>query len=199
MKIRYAAICLVLFGVLGCPSVARADQEALPQSYAQTTANGKYVFVMRAPLGLLDGLVKNITLKLKTPHSQSGLYAKDNARVPLWTVDWYSSKVYVSSNGKNVVRMGPWPRSWEQKLSAEEGALKQLAVAFYENGTLLKGYAIKDIIKNPDALPRTVSHFEWAKDVTFDDGKSELRIATHDGQELVFDITSGDRIKKDST
>lgn len=196
MKVRYIISILLLFSILCCCKAVKADEEALPSSYTQVTADGKYIFVMHAPANILAGFEagKNMALRLKYP--KSGLYKNDGSKEPLWTVDWYSSEVYLSLNGKHLIRMGPWPRSWKNKLSTEEKALQQPAVGFYENGKLLKGYSIRDLIKNPDILPRSVSHFQWAKDILFDDSKGELKIATYDNQQLVFDTKSGSIVSK---
>jgi hypothetical protein len=196
MKTMYAAVFLIQCGIIIYPTFVRADEEAIPVSYTKTTADGKYIFVMHAPINILGGVEAGKAAALKMKYPKSGLYKNDHSNIPLWTVDWYSFEVYISANGKDLIRMGPWPRSWEKKLSAEEGALKQPAVAFYENGKLLKGYSIKDLIRSPDMLPRSVSHFRWAKDVLFDDRKDELKIITHDGQELLFDIKSGNITQK---
>ncbi len=97
--------------------------------------------------------------------------------------------------------MGPWARKSDD-----------LAVAFYADGKLQREYKINQLVSDPLSLPHSVSHFEWRKNVSFDDVKKHLsvtiladskteyvnnrpretRIA---GETFVFDITTGQMIK----
>lgn len=117
----------------------------------------------------------------------SGLYLNDGSVTPLWTVKWYAFNTIPHIEGKYLVRMGPWASN-----------VNQLAVAFYENGKLIKEYMIKDLVGNSDKLARTVSHFFWRKDVNMNQESKKLRIKTLTDETYIFDIQTGDIIDKES-
>ena len=189
MKRQLAIIFgLILFTVSFSVS-SKADEEAPPEDLKAVSPGGKYILVMLDP-ERLHWTTGDKTLRRYYP--QSGLYKNDKSKEPLWTIDWHSSEVYLSSDGKHVARIGPWPRLWDIEDLKEGGpALKQPAIAFYSEGKLLKGYSIGDLIKDPFKLPQSVSHFQWKKDIRFDDSKGRLKAVTFDGQELIFDMITG--------
>ncbi len=156
----------------------------MPNSYQDIVGNDQYVFVM---------LVENSESLISSSGEQypsSGLYRNDGSNNPLWTVDWFAFTVYVSSDGQHIARMGPWPSLKGKR----EPDVQELAVAFYENGELLKRYIISDLISKPKSLPSSVSHFEWKKDVSFDDTLERLTIITTEENKYVFDIKSGEMV-----
>ena len=179
--------------------VARADQEASPRDYLQLSANKKYVLVMLAPIG--EGFLEKLLNSggqdraIRKKYSSSGVYPNDGNTAPLWTFKVYSFKTFVSANGKYAVFMGPWPRLRNDKDMKPGGeALKQPAVAFVKEGTLIKNYDIKDIVHDPGKLPKSVSHFQWAKKISFDEETARLSIETFDDQNLLFDALTGEKI-----
>jgi hypothetical protein len=174
--------------------IAFADEPLTPHSYKKMVSAEKYIFVMLRDRTYLSGkALEKEELEMIYPHS--GLYLNDGSTVPLWTIDWYAfpSEVYLSSDGGYLVRMGPWP----SLKGAREVNLEQLAVAFYEKGKLLQQYYILELVRNPEALPCSISHFEWCKEVSFDDKTGQFTIITLDNQKYVFDISSGEIIKGD--
>jgi len=161
-----------------------ADKPAEPRSYTEVTQDSKYIFVMHAPTNIFGGYEAGKGIALKAKYKKSGLYENNGSKQPLWTVDWYASGVYVSSDGVHLIRMGHWPAGFA--MNKED--LKQLAVAFYNKGNLIKEYLIADLIKEPDKLQQTISHFMWRKNVFYDDTVGQLRVETHDDQNIVFDL-----------
>ncbi len=72
-----------------------------------------------------------------------------------WTVhDWYAFNVYLSVDGQYLVRLGNWPRG-------QAPAAGDLAVAFYQNGVLLKKYSTLDLVKDVKAVHPSVSHYQF--------------------------------------
>ena len=161
-----------------------ADQPPRANSYQNVVGNGQYIFVM-----LVEYLEPLISSSGKQ-YPSSGLYMNDGSNSPIWTVDWFAFTVYVSSDGQHLARMGPWPGLKKGR----EPDVQELAVAFYENGRLLKRYSIADLIDDPKNLRQSVSHFQWEKDVSFDDTLSELTIITTEDNKYVFDVKSGKMI-----
>lgn len=176
-------ICSLSF-LIFANNVAFADKPRMPYSYQNVVGNVQYVFVMLAEYS--EPLISSAGKQ----YSSSGLYKNDGSNIPIWTVDWYAFTVYVSSDGEHLVRMGPWP-------SLKDGRrpdIQELAVAFYKNGKLLKRYPISDLINNPSNLPQSVSHFQWEKEVSFDDTLNELTIITTEDNKYVFDVKFGEII-----
>lgn len=167
--------------LLAFSAPAIADTPAPPRDYAKETEDGQYVFVMLAPP---EKWVSK-DQELRKTYRTSGLYRNDGSTTPLWAVYWYSFSVYPSSDGKHIVRMGPWASS-----------VDQLALAFYENGKELKSYLIRDLIKDETRLKHTVSHFFWQKESRFNDKESTMLIKTHDGQTYLFSVKTGEILQR---
>ncbi len=189
-----AAIILIAFLAalsIGTGTPARADSEAPPSDYTKVTENGRYIFVMLAPdrLDVLGGPTRPQSSfgksEIQKTYKQSGLYNNDGSNEPLWTVSWYSFSVYPSSDGKHVVKMGPWAQS-----------TSDLAIAFYENGKELKRYIISDLVKNQLKLKHTVSHFFWKTGLQYNDKEGTVFIETIDGLAYTFSVKTGDIIGK---
>lgn len=189
-------LVVMLAVVFLCPRSASADSEAPPEDYKVLSPNNEYVLVLLVPDRDRDWYTEDKTLRKHYP--TSGLYRNDGSNESLWTMDWHSYEAYLSSDGKHAVRMGPWPRLWNDKdIELDGPALKQLAIAFYEEGRLLKEYTIGDLIKDPKKLPpHTISHFQWKKDIQFDDKENRIKLMTFDGQQFVLDITTGEMIRE---
>lgn len=163
------------FIVLSIPVFA--DSPAPPRDYKKVTENNEYVFVMLAP----DEWVKHQDSATKAIYKQSGLYRNDGSTTPLWVVYWYAFEVYPSSDGKHLVRMGPWASSVEQ-----------LALSFHRNGEEIRSYRIRDLIRDETKLSRTVSHFFWRSELRYDDKKGSVFLKTKDNQTYWFSVNSGE-------
>lgn len=109
----------------------------------------------------------------------SGLYPANDSVIPIWSVDWYERKVFLSRDGRYLVRMGLEPETRHD-----------LAVAFYDRGKLLHAYSINDLIRNPDDITRS-ARFGWASDVYLDHEKGIFYGATPWNIVYEFDITTG--------
>jgi len=116
------------------------------------------------------------------------------------TEGWYSFQVFVSQDGRHLVRMGPWS-------VGSEPTKEDLAVAFYKDGKLLKQYSTADLVKDKSKVIPTASHYFWQAPSPVDDELSEserLRLRLHldytnsfelhtiDGWTYSFDVTTGE-------
>ncbi len=180
----FGTICLILLVILsmGIAAPVAADSEMPPTDYTKETENGTYIFVMLAPDGPYRSSKKP---DIRKGYKYSGLYNNDGSREPLWKVYWYSFTVYPNSDGRHVVRMGPWAQS-----------TSDLAIAFYEDGKELKQYAISDLVKDPNKLKHTVSHFFWRTDLTYNEKEATVFLKTVDGISYTFSIKTGEIIEK---
>lgn len=171
MKCLAKALLLMCFALLES-TILLADSPALLKDYIETSENGQYEFRMYVP-----------SHRSRKPRSeQSGLYLVESAdSKPLWSVDdWYSANVIPHSNGRNLLRFGPW---------ASETS--DLAVAFYADGKELKKYLIHDLVKDDSKLSYSASHFSWQSENRYDESTNTLTIATLDRIEYVFSLLSG--------
>ncbi len=65
-------------------------------------------------------------------------------------------------------------------------------MAFYIDGQLLSKYAVADLVRNPAALPQSVSHYSWQKEsAQFDPAANRLTLVTYEEQTYTFDLTTG--------
>jgi hypothetical protein len=165
----------------------RADSLALPTTYTQVTKNGQFLFVM---LGAF------YPEKLRDKYPGSGLYKNDGSTTPLWRVDWFAYAVYVSSDGKHMARHGDWPSLGDQG--------RTRAVTFYRDGTEIKTYRVNELVPDPGAMPRSVSHYQWHRPWVFDGERNRLTITTLEakgspGRTYVFDLSTGEIVGDAST
>lgn len=121
---------------------------------------------------------------IRKKYQISGLY-RDDAPGPLWTVDWYSYKVFISSDGKNLVRIGPWASNTSDE-----------AFSFFNNGQLVKTYQVGEIIRYDSALPHSVSHFQWEKQFELNDSKRTFEVTTLEDGRFTFNLLNGEIISQ---
>ena len=96
-------------------------------------------------------------------------------------MQWYAHQVYVSDDGRYLVRMGPWA-AW----------LGELAVAFYENGRLLKAYVIAELFSDISDLSPPVSGYILLNlESSYDPSSNRLTIETTSNDIHTFDVTTG--------
>ena len=168
--------------------------DGVTKDYSFATEGGKYLFVMLIPNQQENGAgeASGLDLKIRETYDHSGLYLNDGSTSPLWTVDWYATEVYVSSDSQYCVRIGPWPTYETDRDFEKDGrALGQLAVAFYRGGKKVRDYDISQLIHDPKKLPRGRSHFQWRERIWLDESALQLNVITHDEQKIVFDLKTG--------
>lgn len=119
--------------------------------------------------------------------------APNGALTELWRVSgWYMSYGYLSDSGEYLVRFGPWAK--DQKSHSD------LAIAFCKNGKLTKKYRVNELIKNPDALEYSISHYDWlASRQTEPNGiqGNEFELTLIDKSVYYFDLNNGEITETD--
>jgi hypothetical protein len=192
IKGRFTTVLILTIGILlqfhVVNSQPLADKPAPEFDYVQEVTEGKFVFVM---LSIQDdpsaygqgGAVQDEDIRQQYP--QSGLYRNDGSFTAIWTVDWYAFEVEISSDGRYLVRWGPWPFQEEYD---------ELAVAFYKDGMEIGRYAVRELVADPETLPASISHYMWAKERSFDATTNSLHIKTYNGEQYDFDITTGRKL-----
>lgn len=186
---RSARLRLALLAILFSAGYGYGDSVAWPSSYSTVSANGKYVFVMLAPVqSEKDGIAlrpegQKGLQGLRAKYHVSGLYRNDGSTTPLWTVDWYAYSVLVASDGIHLVREGPWA----------ENSLTE-AFSFFEYGRQIRASRVRDLVDTTLTLPHTVSHFRWEKSMRIDDSSRTLLVTTLNRDRYTFDMTTGSLI-----
>jgi len=174
---RVIKLFAVIFVLFVLPVQALADSPAPPKDYKLETENNEYVFVMLAT----PEWAKYQHSGIREVYPRSGLYRNDGSTTPLWEVYWYSFEVYPSSDGRHLVRMGPWASS-----------TGQLALSFHRDGKEIKSYMIKDLVRDEKKLDYAVSHFFWKSELRYDDEKGLLFLKTKDDQTYLFSVKTGE-------
>lgn len=171
-----------------------ADSVATPCSYKVDSGNKEYFAVILAlPEATKYECIsqgpekKNEALELRRRFPMSGVYASSSQN-PLWQFDWYSHEVLLANDGRHLIRKGPWASKETDE-----------AVSFFVDGRTIKSYAVQDLIKNMDVLPRSVSHFRWSNGFSLNDFEKSLTVLTLDGQKILFSIETGERISTKSS
>ncbi|MBT8099920.1 MAG: hypothetical protein KJO82_09225, partial [Gammaproteobacteria bacterium] len=135
-------VALVLFvsGVL-------ADSPAPERRYMVTSPNEKYQFTMHPTDSSGSSTTGPYGVAVETPPDSEPV----NGTEVLWRVDgWYSFGTFISDDGRGLVRLGPW---------ASKPLNEELAIAFYRDGEEVRRYFVAELIDDPDAVQRSVSHY----------------------------------------
>lgn len=162
-----------------------------PRSYSVLSSDGKYLFVMlglKAPdeegARISDKALKETRL-LQAKYPASGLYLNDGSTSPLWllesaSVRSYGYRVFVSSDGHHLAKTGWWTNATTDE-----------AVTFYKDGKILASYSVRDVATASWFLPGGHGHYDWDREITFDDDRKTLTVVTNHYDKLVIDMTTG--------
>lgn len=163
----------------------RADQVSPPSAWVVTSPFGDHLFKMVPAEGRFVGDKYVIT---KEAFGVAYEVDRKGDFVERWrTKGWFAQCGWLSEDGRYFVRKGPWASDYDGRTD--------LAVAFYDRGKLLKEYRVKDLIKNPEALVQTASHYFWSPEVqTAPDGlaSKSFHLVMADKTTYQFNIATGE-------
>ena len=175
---RWNFLFWVIILTTGFTTYPKADDEAGPYAYVVTAQWGRYYFKMspdpKDPYDHEKGVGVAYSVSPKGVDQE------------LWkTEGWYAFQTYLSSDGRHLIRLGNWPRG-------HAPSKDHLAVAFYEDGKLLKAHSTLDLIRNLSKVRPSVSHYQYYK-VTpnFKPNPQDFSLITVDDIEYTFDIKTG--------
>lgn len=180
MNLRHLGALLGGLLTLGFATPALADREACPTPYVKANERGSIYFKMSPdPAAPCD----------RTKGSGAAYQVAVGADQLLWKTEgsWYAQTTFLSEDGRYLIRIGNWPRG--RKPSKDH-----LAIAFYDNGKLLKRYSTLELIKDPSQVETSVSHYAFYHDppgFTAPHAKTFL-LTTIDGIAYTFNITTGE-------
>lgn len=173
------------------PHQLLADSPAMPIPYVEPSEYGSFYFAMIPEKGTFE----NGAYKIETP-AFGVMYQllEDGNSAEIWrTEGWYAFRVYLSSNGEYLVRMGNWA-------SGKEPSKEDLAVAFYHKGSLLRKYSTSDLIKRKRSVQRTVSHYFWqSNDQEYPrmEYQKKFLLKTIENRVYKFDTTTGEVVEQE--
>jgi hypothetical protein len=167
-----------LFGCIALSAPACfADLVAPPVPYVVSSSDGSHYFKMVPDK-------KDVWDKAK---AKGMLYEVRSGKdkVVYRVSGWYSYQVFISNDGKYLIRMGDWPSGIPKA--------GDLAVAFYVDGQQKKIYNTMDLLKDPGKAPRSISHYRWLENVDASYMLSEMfSVVTVEKVEITFDIKTGE-------
>jgi hypothetical protein len=186
-KLFFVSVFSILYFASFLPVFA--DTVAPPCTYKTYSEDKKYVFVMIVPDEKVECMSKDNEAKIEAKKIRnqfltSGLYNNQSAK-PLWTVYWYSYKIYLSSDGKHLVRTGGWASQETDE-----------AFSFFNEGKLIKTYRVNELISYVSALPHSASHFQWEKETKLNDKENMLEVTTLEGGKFSFNLENGEIINQ---
>jgi hypothetical protein len=167
--------------LLAC-SATHADQETAPRPRVFASDEGAIVFAMLPPL--LDD--KTGRAKREGHGIAYRMDAKGAFQMLYRTEGWYADEIFLSRDGRYLVRMGPWARG-------RAPAKDHLAVAFYRDGKLLKQYSTAELVKDASKVRASVSHYFWRADEAEGSEAGGAPKLWHG--DLLFTLTTIDRIE----
>lgn len=175
MNILKKLFTIFIFFIIS-QKICFADKEAPNKNYAVKSPNGKY----------------EIQMLPSEAYGFSGegtaFHIVNNTKEIIWKIDWFSKRVFLSDDGKHLIRFGPW--------ASDIVNFSDLAIAFYEDGKLLKEYKVNELVKNPGTLQYSVSHYKWRYEdpslrFGFSEDNKTYTIITKDNLAYVFDVKTG--------
>lgn len=180
----FSGLLIFSIGLFFIPSVTQADEPQYPHDYTKRVGR-ELVFVMLSPIPANSTMASyGYDEKIRSQYTQSGLYKNDGSSIELlWNIDWYAYDVCLSSDGEYLIRWGDWPF---------DSDYETLAIAFYNRNQEIKAYVVKDLVRKPEKLPHSVSHYRWLKDHAFNDETRTLLVETLHDEKHIFDVTTGE-------
>ncbi len=188
MILQFRVILLLSFAI---PKLALADSVQTPIPRISTAREFPFIFVMVPEVRDESGKIRS------EARGTAYMVTPDGTFQQQWTVSgWFAWETYLSEDGRYLIRKGLWP----------EGAApskNDLAVAFYDNGKLIRSYSTADLIKDPKAVRVSVSHYDWELP---EDSDRQIRVyieatfalKTIEGVKYTFDVRTGNILKKES-
>lgn len=183
---RFAALFLMLV------HTALADSPADPRPQVTPSNSGSCFFSILPPhYKDVGGPMLKVT---RQPFGAAYELRDDGTLTKLWSVKgWYAFRVFLSDDGRYLVRMGDWPMG-------DKPSKDDLAVAFYDRGKLLKQYSTADLVKDHTKVRASVSHYRWLyipkpeetdEILSYDNYEQKFHLKTIDGIRYIFDARTG--------
>lgn len=180
-------VCLALSG-----AQLRAYEPPPYVNVSQSSANGQWLVVVLTQSDRSDAIGQK--------YPQSGVYRNDGSTEPLWTFNWYSPFVWISDDGKTVVRIHASDRLEITSQSDLAQLRRRLAnfpaVTFYINGQEGLTWFVGDLfsVSSVNLSPKQ-PYYGWYRTHSVDDTNNHLSFLTTWDTSAVIDLKSGAILK----
>lgn len=178
-----AVLTFLLVALTGQTAMAHLGSKA---SWRRESADRRYVLVMVSPLPA-DEEARDPSdngdeiRRIRAVYTQSGLYRNDGSKTPLWTITFFSEppKVDIAPDGQHFVI----------------GGYDSLFVSFYSNGNRLAWHDDNELV--PAMLLKRIltGRFPSYQSSHFDAQQMTYTLMSNQGEEFVFDVTTGKLIR----
>jgi hypothetical protein len=139
------------------------------------------IFYMTPRWLMPDQLVDEERMQIK-----SGLYYNETPLVNIYNINeyFYEGTVSFSSDGIYFVNVvGVVPGSFDN--------LSGVALSFYANGSLIKSYQVRNLLKDRNKADFSSEGVHWLEKRSFDQQTNILTVITRDERIFTFDIETG--------
>lgn len=110
-------------------------------------------------------------------------------RTDLWRVPILPDRVEISDDGQVLVELYPGLNLLALDASADTPVL-----VFHRQGRAAVTIRLNQVVAQPEALPQTVSHRQWARAYGFD-GRGRYVLETAEGRHFLFDPKTGQPVE----
>jgi len=188
---RHALIVIALF--FRSAISVMSDSELVPEPVVVSSAFGGPCYFEMLPKNTGSGTSPSLEAGLGTAYRLNA----DGSRTVLYrTHGWFSGRLFITRDGRGLVRIGPWP-------TGPVPTSNHLALAFYRDGTEVRRYSTVDLLRDQAKVRRTVTHYFWLATPSAPGGGEErsiwldrhdrLHVVMADGGRHTFDVQSGER------
>jgi len=161
------------FGVMPSAAVHADEVPSVPPptSFEARSPNGKCV-------AYVDASASRIT----------GARLDDGGRREIWVIPEHQQAIRLADDCQSAMALYPGHFA----LMEQDHQPSTVVLSFFRSGKPVGHVRLGEVYSNIDTLPRSVSHWRWAKAAGWEDGKWLIR--TVDDREILFDPASGQRI-----
>lgn len=147
---KYSSV-IPLLSFLVIQTTVIADLPESPRAWIKTSERCDYLFKMVPGKWRLEG---GKSISERAPFGVAYKINEDGDLIDIWHAEgWYAYGGHLSANGRFFVGYGPWGTDQEKHTDT--------AISFYDQGKLLKEYQVRELIKKPEFIENSVSHYMW--------------------------------------
>jgi hypothetical protein len=127
--------------------------------------------------------------RLRSLYPVNGLYLNDGSSKLVWQFPpWTYGPPYLPVDGRFAVFSGRWSGDYE---NLSNPGWRADVADFVVDGTIVASYNIRDLLQFPRLKYYVTQQYLTCEREDFDPNALTYTVATHFGEEIVFDVTNG--------
>jgi len=131
--------------------------------------------------------------QLRSLYPVNGLYLNNGSYRLVWEFSaWTYGSPYLSANGRFAVFPGCWSRDY---MNLSNPGWRANVADFVVDGVIVASYSIEDLILHPQLKCFFLRQYLSCEKEVFDAEALTYSVATRWGEEIVFDVTTGQIIR----